>query len=804
MIRQVKQFSIAKLALLVGLGLTPMPRAGAQILPDGTLPTVVTSPDRLNFAIEGGSRSGSNLFHSFSQFSVPTGGSAVFNNPLDVQNIFSRVTGGSVSNIDGVIKANGAANLFLLNPNGLVFGPQAILNIGGSFLGTTASHVRFEDGSTFSATNPTPLLTISLPVAVQLGSNSAGISLQGQGHTITAQHPLFAPYIPIGPSLGLITPGRTLALIGGQIDLDGAVLTAPEGQIELGAVSQGEVGLGPTFDYAKAAVLGDIQLKNRSLLDVNGVKAGSIHLQGRQVNLTDGSVLWVQNRSAMPAGNIRIDASAGVQIMGATPNRQIVSSIINETVAPGRGGNIAIASPKIQVLDGGSILTKTFSQAASGMVSVYTNDLEVSGSVPQSPDIFSNLASSTFGPGNAGSVNVVTQNLDIHTGGYIGSSTLGTGRGGDVTVQARAITVEGATPILIASTIASATIGRGGDSGDLTVNTGRLKLVNSGLITSSSIGQGSAGNLVVNASEWIEVGGRLGEGLYQSSIASGITYPQPVYAQLFGLTGTPTGTSGNVTVNTPRLSMNNASINTANVTSGDAGTVRVNADLLRVENESWISALTKTGEGGNVIVQSKNLVIRGNSYLSATAGGLGNGGNVQVNAPIILGWENGDIVANAVRGRGGKVEITTQGIFGLNYREQLTPGNDITASSELGVSGTVQVNRIGVNPMSDLVMLPGEPIDPSQKIAAGCGAQQNSSFVITGRAGIPDNPSQYNTANRSWSDLRTMNRTKLPMGVTETAIEATTLQANSQGQMELIAERFTAPNLSMVTCAKPR
>ncbi|MBW4634839.1 MAG: filamentous hemagglutinin N-terminal domain-containing protein [Iphinoe sp. HA4291-MV1] len=140
-------------------------RATAQVSADGTVSTTVTR-DGNNFTINGGTPTrGGNLFHSFKDFSVPTGGSAVFNNAADVRNIISRVTGGSISTIDGLIRAMGKANLFLLNPAGIVFGPNASLNIGGSFLATTANSFVFDNGFEFSATNPQapPLLTINIP-----------------------------------------------------------------------------------------------------------------------------------------------------------------------------------------------------------------------------------------------------------------------------------------------------------------------------------------------------------------------------------------------------------------------------------------------------------------------------------------------------------------------------------------------------------------------------------------------------------------------------------------------------------------
>ncbi|MEH2023826.1 filamentous hemagglutinin N-terminal domain-containing protein [Nostoc sp.] len=257
----------------------------AQVIPDTTLPTnsLVTNQENANL-IEGGTKVGNNLFHSFEKFSLPTGSTAYFKNSSDIQNIISRVTGTSISNIDGLIRANGTANLFLLNPNGIILGPNASLNIGGSFIDTTANSIKFSNGGEFSAINPqeTPLLTVSSPVGLQLGNSSGAIQVQGTRQGLTAPSTLFSPITRGSGLTGFsVKPGKTLALVGGDITLKGRTLAAEGGRIELSSVGSDVITLSPiaqgwTLGYEGVSSYKDIHLSQQALVDASGNNGGSI------------------------------------------------------------------------------------------------------------------------------------------------------------------------------------------------------------------------------------------------------------------------------------------------------------------------------------------------------------------------------------------------------------------------------------------------------------------------------------------------------------------------------------------------
>jgi large exoprotein involved in heme utilization and adhesion len=279
-----------------------------------------------------------------------------------------------------------------------------------------------------------------------------------------------------------------------------------------------------------------------------------------------------------------------------------------------------------------------------------------------------------------------------------------------------------------------------------------------------------------------------------------------------------------LTITTGQLQVLDGAEVTVSAPEGQAGDLTVTADSIRLDSQGKLTAVTGVENGGNInLLDLDLLLMRRNSLISAEALGTANGGNITINAKdgfvVAVPSENSDIVANAFKGNGGNINITTQGIYGLEYRPKLTAFSDINASSQFGVNGTVEINTPGIDPNTGLINLPAEPVEP--QVASGCtaGASQNQSrFVVTGRGGLPLNPREafnsdtvrvdWVTLNPSSDNRRSQTVTKPTIPTPAPIVEATGWVINDKGEIILTASPPTAtPHSSWqtpTTCGAPK
>ncbi|MBO3462056.1 filamentous hemagglutinin N-terminal domain-containing protein [Aetokthonos hydrillicola Thurmond2011] len=633
----------------------------AQITSDNTVSTNVNKTGNV-LEITGGRQVGGNLFHSFQEFSVPTGSEAFFKNVTNintVNNIISRITGGSISNIDGLIKENYGANLILINPSGINFGPNAQLDIGGSFLASTANSLKFADGTVYSAINPqvAPTLTISVPLGLQLGTNSGAIRVQGTGHNLTLDNPLFSPFNR-GTTGGLkVQPGHTLALIGSGVTVDGGTLTAEGGRIELGSVGEGLVSLNPipqgwSFGYQGLSNFQDIALSQKALADTSGLGSGSIQLQGRNISISDGSSVLIQNQGSQAAAGINVNASASLKVSGTTTDGKITSNLFTESLGTGKGGDITISTPNLTVENGAEISASTFSNAPSGNIAVNApGSVQLTGYSPVNPARFSNIRATTFSSGNAGKLTLSTQRLTATQGGSVGSATGGSGNGGDVTVNAsQLVELIGVTPGVLTPSEVTAGTGSSGNAGNVTINTPQLIVRDGGRVDASTLASGRAGNVTINAQD-VEVTGNVPGSINPSLIIASGNTVDPSLQQLFRISSLPSGASGNVTINTDQLKVTDgAQITARNDGLGISGNVKINARSIFLDTEgsitadmggratgvkfSFFSPVTVGGtKGGDIQISSQQLLVQNGASISTSTFTNARGGDIFINSP---------------------------------------------------------------------------------------------------------------------------------------------------------------------------
>ncbi len=717
--------------------------AFAQLVPDTTLgnenSTVTRVRPRVD-QINGGATRGTNLFHSFQEFNVGEGRSVYFTNPAGIDNILTRVTGANPSNILGTLGVTGGnANLFLINPNGIIFGSNARLDVGGSFTATTANAIKLGETGLFSASEPATsnLLTVR-PSALFFNAVAAGaIVNQSLAQSLSGQTN------SLGGPVGLQVPtGKTLALIGGNVAIEGGNLTAAGGRIELGSVAGvGEVSLSQIgnrwlFGYDNINSFGNIRLEGGAVVDASGEGGGDVHLQGAQLEMTQRSVIYantlgsgdggeilvrttetvtLSDDSLISAavfgsgtgGNVTIDtgqllvrdgakvgtstgifstgkggtlsvtASGTIEVIGESANGQVGSGLFAQTAGEGDAGNLTIATRRLLVRDGAQVSASTRSTGKGGTLSVTASDsVEVIG---ESADarVASALSASTRGEGDAGDLTITTRRLLVRDGAQVATGTRSTGKGGTLSVTA-SDTVE----VIGESADGQTTSGLfsqtqdEGDAGDLTITTGRLLMRDGAQVSAGTRGTGKGGTLSVTASDAIEVIGTSADG----------QFPTGLFTDTLDK-----GDAGDLTIATGRLLVRDgAGVSAGTRGTGKGGILSVTAsETVEVIGTSALTAQTNgAGNARGLTIATKQLIIRDGAQVNVSSTGTGIAGVLQVEANSIRLDNQGKIRADT-SGGGGDIILSTDDLIlrrgssiSTNARGSNIIGGDITIDAD--------------------------------------------------------------------------------------------------------------------------
>ncbi|PZU97091.1 MAG: hypothetical protein DCE90_08120 [Pseudanabaena sp.] len=712
--------------------------------------------------VEAGTLRGNNLFHSFNELNVAANRGLFFSNPANVNNIFTRVTGGSSSNILGRLGVLGNANLFLLNPNGILFGENSSLALNGSLYVTTGDRLRFADGTTFSAANPesSNLLTSSIPIGLGFTSGNSGtITVRSQAS------PIFPLPLPtevtetLRPISGLILlPTATLALIGSSINFEKqASVIVLGGKVGLGAVLSGEVKLTPTnnkfaISYDNVNQFGNIKMSDNSSINNIGQIEGDIEIVGDRLSILDKSLILTGSVGSLFSGRISLQANQLIELIGSNnfaqsvelltssrPNSSNINGLISFSNSNVNGGDIIIKTPVLNISNSSFIVSSILSSGRAGNISI---------NAPQSVTVDVGAIFSGTPPTSAGSsanINIETGKLTAINNGIISTTNLGFGiDSGDVSVNAtESVRIVGRRPILAAGFI-QVTSGlittsfNSSNSGNIRVNTPFLSLQDGGVLTTDTQGSGQGGNVTVKANR-IELSG----------IDPSNQFPSAIIA--LARQGS-TGNGGNINVSAKEISIQNlATVSVASFGIGNAGNLKIAANQIRLAENASILAASALGDGGNIDLRiGDSLLLRDRSQILTSSAGNGNGGNVAINSGTIIGLDNSQINANAFRGRGGNIQINTDGLF-------FSPNSSISASSEIGVSGNISISSLDISSRNALILPLESFIQVDAIVANSCLANRNStqgSFVVTGSGGLPASPYDLLTAEYSTTSIQ--------------------------------------------------
>ncbi|MCP4701732.1 MAG: filamentous hemagglutinin N-terminal domain-containing protein [Gammaproteobacteria bacterium] len=726
--------------------------AHAAVVFDGTL----GSDDALqgpNFAIKAGfgRQAGRNLFHSFAFFSLKQNESATFLGQGPIDNVISRVTGGSVSHIDGLLQSE-IANVYFLNPAGFIFGPNASLNIPGSLHVSTADYLRLGETGRFDAVHPEQSrFTTASPSAFGFlrESPAAGINKKD--------------------SLLRVRSGKTISFIGGNLTLEDTQearyegLFAPEGQVNLISVaSPGEVPVNPeTLSNTAFARMGVIRITDNTAgadnfrkfrlignVDASGSGGGKVYIHGRQVIL-DNAYIFADTLGEENGQGVTIKAVDELQAMQARITTQAVRNNLFENTT-GNGGDINISGKRITLEKGTQIISNCFAGTfgAAGNIQVSAEEkitisgrfsVEDEGRVKNySSGILTNIANGqtggqisvtaptlilqsgviraeTRGQGDAGAVSVQADRLILTDGGLIhaGSGKLhgepGKGHGGKIKVNAQeSVFISGKNEAGLSSGLLSNTFTEG-EGGSIEVFTPVLEVKNGGTIQAGAKGAGKGGNLlldtgtlhihqggfIITDTESSGQGGNIEIKAWEAVIVADKGSPK---RDALSSSSSGAGDAGRIIISTPRLTLHHGGqINSATSDIGQGGTIIINAgDAIHISDAG--SGLSTTasgaGKGGTIKLKAGNTIqLVGGGAVSSESTASGNAGEIIVDAgdAVHIADAGSGLSTDAPgTGKGGTITLSAGNLI------QLAKGGLISSGSgESGNAGNIELNTDG-------------------------------------------------------------------------------------------------------------
>jgi len=510
---------VASLLWLAAVVALPGGQVRAQgITVDGRLSPAQTLAGP-NYAVGAGlgRQVGGNLFHSFGAFGLNGGETATFSGPPSVGNVIGRVTGGAASSINGTVRSTiPGANLYLVNPAGVVFGPSASVDVGGSFHASSADTLRMKDGARFQATNPdASTLSAAPPEAFGfLSANPRPVKVNGSNLQLKQ--------------------GNTLGLVGGDVTISGGVLLAPGGTVNIAsAAGPGEVPVDPRAGPpATVARSGSVQVADKANILVSG-GGGGVFIHAGELSVA-ASAIEADNSGPGPAGVLSLHGDRVVAIGGGATVRAFANgagrgpgvsigtaaggtvtldaaTVSTAALAAGDGGAVAISTGTLTLQNGALVLSSTAGRGNGGPISVAADSalLDGSGTGFISQTTGARLVNAGGVPtpvGASGNIVLTGGTLTVQNNAAIEANTFGSGAGGSVGVAMTGnVAVSTGAQILSSSNAASApgpaaaTGGsQGGDAGAVTLQAGALTLLRGGSVRSVAFASGNAGDVALN------------------------------------------------------------------------------------------------------------------------------------------------------------------------------------------------------------------------------------------------------------------------------------------------------------------